>query len=205
MSKLKIKTKWSEVTVSEWVQIGQVESEIELNGLNIAKRIKVAAILSNKNEQEIGEMSGANWGKIVEATAFVEKPPRKKKITTIDINGTSYIFHPDPQQMTAGEQASIEQMLVDQKNGGDVATAGILSILIRPAVKVFNEEFNREDITIEKFDTANLDERKQLFLNNLTVDKIWHQWAFFFDLGQKLGRHTLASIPNNRKERRAKK
>lgn len=205
MSKLIIKTKWSEVNIKEWIQIGEVESNLELNGLNIAKRIKIAAILSNRTEQEISEMSGEMWGKIAGAVSFVEKAPRKNKKKEILINGTRYIFHPNPNHLTAGEMASVEQMLVDQQNGGETATAGILSILVRPAIEVENKEFNRTDINIEPFTIDNLEERKNLFLDHLTVDKIWHEWAFFFNIGKKLGRDLVRSTQKGQKVKRGKK
>ena len=210
MESIKIKDNWGEVTIREWVEIGKLGQMEELKDLNIATRIKVAAILSNKTEEEIGEMSGQMWADIYGAVEFVNTPPKKKRKQKgcphriIKLNKTEYIFHPNPQQMNAGEQASVEQMLVDSKNGGEPATAGILAILVRPLVRVRNEEFDREDFEIEKFDTKNFDERRELFLDHLTVDEVWHEWAFFFNLGKKLSAHSLKSghLPQSRQMRR---
>jgi len=209
MEKLTLKDNWSEINIAEWIEIGKVGEMPELQELNIATRIKVAAIVSNYSEAEIEELSGALWGRVYVAVDFVSKnPPKKRKKKSdqhriIILNETEYIFHPNPQDMNAGEQASIETLMVDHKNGGEVPTHKILAILIRPLIRVRNEEFDRDDFTIEKFDTANMDERAEMFLTELTVDEIWHEWAFFLNLGKRSIKHSLQSTPPNRKQKRA--
>lgn len=209
MDTLRIKSDWSEVNIGEWVEIGKIEENPELTGLNISKRVKVAAILSNKSEKEIGKMSGETWAKIMQATDFVTSAPKESKqdIIEIEVNGkvTEYMWHPELSKLTAGEQASIEQLLVDQRNNGTIATPGILAVLIRPVKRVRNEEFNRDEVTIEDFDVDNFNERVELFKKHLTVDKVWHQWAFFFDLGRKSMKTTPKSLAANQKKKGKKK
>lgn len=203
VDKLIVKKSWVEVTAREWMAIGEIGGDKELKDLTLAKRMKTIAVISNRTEEQILEYSGENLANILAATSFLDTAPKKRKVKWFTLSkakdATKYMFHPNPNQLNAGEMISIEQLMIDEKNTGRNTYADILSILIRPCSKVMNEEFKKEIWTIEKFDTTNLEERKELFLDKLTVDKFFNEMAFFLSIGEKSKQLSLSSIPHQKK------
>lgn len=200
--KITIRKGWREVTLREWMKIGEVERDPELAGRFLAKRIKIAAILSDMTEEELMVLPQPELMPVLKAVEFVEKhpPKRKKKVFTLEKGGTEYMFHPQPKELNGGEMISVEQLMIDEKNTGENKFADVIAIMVRPAIKVRNEEFNRDEYEIEPFDTKNLEERRDYFLDNLTADKVFHEVAFFFGIAQKYSKLSLLSTQEQQKK-----
>lgn len=198
MAKFKVKDKWSEVTLRDWIKIGEVEKSEELAGLNLAKRIDTIAILSGWPIPKIERLKGAELAKMLSATQFLDKEPRKRGKKPFKISkekdATLYMFHPEMNQLDLGEMASIEQLLIDEHNSKQSRFAELLTILVRPAIKRESKEFKQSFWEVEEFDVKGLDQRKELFLDHLTVDKFYHEMAFFLNLGLKSKELTHLSI-----------
>ena len=201
MKKITVRKSWSEVTLREHIEIGKVETNKDLKDRPIAKRMGMLHIISNQTEQEIDEIQGQNLAMILNATDFLNGMPPKRKVKVFKLNGIDYMFHPKPNELSAGEMVSVEQYMIDEKNTGENRYAEIISILIRPCNKVMNDEFKKEVWTIDKFDTKNLDERKDMFLDKLTADKYMNEMAFFLSLGEKSKKLFHSSIQNPAKRR----
>ena len=190
VDKLRVKKAWVEVSLPEWMEMGLIGADKKLIDLNFARRMKTIAIISNRTEEQIDEYGGENLANILAATSFLDKPPAKRRVKWFTLSkakdATKYIFHPKPNELSAGEIISIEQLMIDEKNNPELNTfADIITILFRPCTKVWNEEFKKDIWTIEKFDTKNLDDRKKLFLKRLTVDKFYNEMVFFSTIGEK--------------------
>ena len=199
INKITVKKSWAEVTLSEHIEIGQVEIDEDLKDRPIAKRMGMLPIISNLSAEQVDEIQGQNLAMILGATNYLNSMPPKRKRKVFKLNGIDYMFHPKANELSAGEMISVEQYMIDEKNTGVNRYAEMLAILIRPCSKVMNSEFKKEVWTIEKFDTKNLEERKEMFLEKLTADKYMNEMAFFLNIGQKSKELFHSSTPNQKK------
>lgn len=197
--KITVRKNWGEVTLSEHIEIGKVETDKDLKDRPIAKRMSMLPIISNLTEEEVDDIQGHNLAMILGATEYLNSMPPKRKRKVFKLNGVDYMFHPKPNELSAGEMVSIEQYMIDEKNTGINRYAEMLAILIRTCSKVMNKEFKKEVWTIDKFDTTNLEERKEMFLEKLTADKYMNEMAFFLNIGQKSKELFHSSIPHQKK------
>ena len=138
------------------------------------------ALLSNKTYNQILKIEAANLGPLIEATSFLDKaPPKVNKKKPFKLDGKEFIFHPNFKNMTAGEMISVEQLIMDAQHKGENSTPGILAVLIRPTKIIPDGDGTKT--TIEEFDAETFESRKNFFLEHLTVDRFYHELAFFLN------------------------
>ncbi len=187
--KLKLRTNWNEVTLEEYLQIGEIQGDEEIKLLSLQKRLRMIAVISNRSFEEICDYTSNNLKPIIEKAGFLDTdPPKHKKRPPFTINGIKYVWHPEFNNMKGGEMISIEQLLMDAHHNKKNATADILSILIRPVEMIPDpNKPGKEKVSIQKFDAETMADRKELFLKKLTAEKFIHELAFFFDEGKNKG------------------
>lgn len=168
--KLIIKTSWEEVTLGEFLKISKVEMNKNLKKSAVKKSLKLAAIISNKTEKEIGQMSQEMFLTILEKISFLYNTDLPKgNDKPFNIDGHSYIFHPNFDKLSAGEMVSIEQLITEASDSKRNFLPDILSVLIRPCTTKKRIFSKKPEYIIEPFDAENLEFRKNLFLKELLV------------------------------------
>lgn len=165
-----IKTSWDEVTLGEYLKISAVEVDNKLAELGTKKTIKFVAILSNKSEAEINDMSYEMFVTLCDKVSFLHlEEPKRSTGKPFKIKGKDYIFVRDFSKLTTGEMVSIEQAIKDSSKSKKAFLSEILAILIRPCTSVKDEETGKTENVIEKFTTKNLKYRERLFIKELKV------------------------------------
>jgi len=201
---LTFKNSWSEVTLREFINIGRIQGDEKYNDLRLLQRLKIIEILTDVDFDYIKKIPASNLGPIFEATSFIDKTPPKvniKKKKPFKIDGVEYMFNPDFKNMSAGEMISVEQLIMDANKKGENSTPGILAILIRPTEVVPDEKGGMKTV-IQEFDSASWAERKEMFLDKLTVEKFYHELAFFLDIDNGSAITTLLSSNEQKKSQK---
>lgn len=197
--KIEFKTSWSEVTLQQFINIGRIQGNEELNDLRLQQRIRIIAEISSATYEELCKIPSSQLGQIMELTSFVDRePPKVNRKKPFKIEGKEFIFHPDFKNLTTGEMISVEQLLMDSNQKGTNATAEILALLIRPT-KVIPSDDGGTKTVIEEFNAETWLERKEFFLKHLTTDKFYHELAFFLKKGSNNAISTLLSSSEPKK------
>jgi len=198
-SKMTFKNSWSEVTLREFINIGRIQGNEKYNDLRLQQRIRMIEVLTDQSYEDLCKIPSVNLGPILEATSFLDKePPKVNKPKPFKMNDVEYIFHPDFKNLNAGEMISVEQLIMDANNKGENSTPGLLAILIRPS-KVVPDDKGGMKTVISDFDSSTWAERKEFFLDNLRVDKFYHELAFFLNKENNSAISSLLSSESKKK------
>ena len=172
MENITVKTSWSDINLKEFMEISAIENDEALKSTVVAKKVKLIATISNVTYDEILEIDRESLGALIDATDFLHNDPEIATVPTFKIGDTEYMVMADMNQMTAGESISLEQVLIGNGDGAanNEVIADLLPILVRPVVREVDAEFpDKVTLRLEKFDTAKLASRRELFLDKLTV------------------------------------
>ncbi len=190
--KIIIKKGWGEVTLREYLEIGEIQANEELSELRFQQRLRMIAVISSYTYEDLLKINSSNLGPIIETASFLDRtPPKRDQKRIFKINGVDYIFRHDFRNMSAGEMVSVEQLIMDAKNKGINSTPGVMAILFRPT---------KEDGTITDFEAKSWEERKEFLMDNLTADKFHHELAFFLQNANFKGIDSLLSIQSPHKK-----
>jgi len=202
--KIRFKDSWSEVTLEEFINIGRIQGNEEFTDLRLQQRIRMIEVLTDLTYDELCNVPSNNLGPIIEATSFIDRdPPKVSKQKPFKIGEVEYIFHPDFRNLSTGEMISVEQLIMDGNNKGENVTPGLLAILIRPSKVVPDDKLGTKTV-IEDFDSSTWAERKEMFLKHLTVDKFFHELAFFLKKGESSAISSLLSSQSQKKSQTKK-
>jgi hypothetical protein len=175
--KIKVKNKWTEITLAELIEIGDIDQDESLEGLPINKRIHHIEVISNATVQELEKLNGEDLGRVMKAAEFLDTEPKKTRAKTFKIGGVEFMFHPKLHLLTAGEMISIETVLKRANDTKVNPFPDLLSILIRPVE--IKERGEKTEKYIADFKAEEMAERKELFLNKLMVPNYYHEINFF--------------------------
>lgn len=148
-----IKTSWEEVTLAEFIELGKIEANLELEGLFLSKRVKQMVVISNISEDELLNMSAEAFNELVDLSKFLDTEA-EGNFDEFEIDGVTYAYV-NPSKMTAGEVISIETIVKQGVDNKVNSLSKQLAIMIRPKG--------------EEFDVAKIEERSKLFEERLTV------------------------------------
>jgi len=164
-----IKTDWSEVNLSEFIEISKVEVDESLVSRPIAKMVKMCSILSNVDESDILNATSEVLNDLFTKVNFVIEQPEISLATSFEIDGVEYTYT-DYNSLTAGEMIGIEQLLIEGQSSGRNTLPEQLAILVRPAERVIDPVDNSKTIVrVKKFDSDEMNARAELFMDKLTV------------------------------------
>ncbi len=204
--KIVVKNHWKEVNLQTFIEIGMIQADTKFKDLKLQQRFRMIALLSNWSYAKILKLDSENIGPIIESTSFIDRePPKKRKKKPFKINGIDHIFHPNFKNLTAGEMISVEQLIMDAEHNGVNSTPGVLAVLIRPTKQVQDLENGGTKSVIEEFDAESWETRKTFLLQHLTVDKFYHELAFFLTIGENKNLDSLLSTESNPDKKKPKK
>lgn len=169
MKTINIKTKWSDVTVKEWVIISSILSseffEIE------EKLEKIALLLSDLTIEELINLKVNDYSKIINKVSFVMKEPEKTPILkSIKVAGRSFDVDTNLNEVVTG-QYYMAQNIMKQEDEVFDKIKKILGVYIRPKGKSWGE-----------FD---YEENVEFLYNNLTIDVGYSAGVFFYHIANK--------------------
>lgn len=155
-------TDWNEITLNVYVKLTELEESRAAFGIPELYLLKVLEVLCNVEEGELDELSLTMVNELVELISFVQQEPVWNNVRHIEINGVDYVFPDDLNNLTMGEYISIKTLQENNTTAGIIPY--ILAIILRPGSKIVDPETGKEKWIQEKFNTANLEWRKDLFM-----------------------------------------
>ena len=157
--KIEIKDSWEQINLRTFLEINALNEDVKFKDTVVARRVKLISLISNMSYDELLTTDSDSLQKLMEATKFLDVLPEEANEKEFDVNGVKHMIIKDFNKMTAGESISLEQVLLNKDELGDFIVSDILSILIRPS----------KNGVIDKFDETLLEDRKELFMEYLTV------------------------------------
>lgn len=159
---------WEEMTLALYVNIAKLEEKKSEYILGELYLLKVFEALCNTEEGELDDLTLDVVNDLSISLKFLQEQYTWENVRTIDIEGTVYVFPTDLNKLTMGEYISMKTF---QENLSSQAEAipYILAIILRPGVKVVDEETKEEKWVQDKFTAANIDYRRNLFLKQPVI------------------------------------
>lgn len=166
---MKTKNSWGEVTLKDFLALGEIEADEQYVGLPIQKRIKQIEVISDYSYDDILQMNSEVFGKLLEATNFLLTEQDRLETDSFKLDGKDYMIV-ENEDISAGEMISLEQLLLQASVNKTNTVSEQLAILIRPAKRVVDPADDTKTILVpEEFKTETLQARADYFLDNLTV------------------------------------
>lgn len=159
--KIEVPTCWGDVTVGEYQQV----ASLDVNESPKKRLANIVSILCNINAYEL-EAKPLN--EIQQALLFMNEDISKDRFSSITVDGVEYEWIKSINEITLGEEISIEQTIeVEQLNYAQSFDL-VMSVLLQPKG--------------EKFDAKKIKERRELF-SKFPIDKVYGMILFFLNGG----------------------
>jgi hypothetical protein len=156
-------TNWDEVTLNVYVKLAELEEKKETFGIPELYLLKVLECLCNVEEDgDLDELTLDLVNDLVSSIGYIQEEPSWTNTNHLVIEGQDYVFPNDLNRLTMGEYISIKTLQEGTTTAGIIPY--ILAIILRPGTKEVDAETGKEKWVQEKFSTANLEWRKELFM-----------------------------------------
>ena len=124
-------SKWSEVTLENWLRLIELETGSKTN-----EALETITALSDIPKQLVKELGIQDVAVIMSRIAELQQEQDSKLKRIIEVEGKEYGFHPDLDSITLGEYADIETFI---KNGIENNLPELMAVLYRPIVEKKND------------------------------------------------------------------
>lgn len=171
---IEIKSSWEQITLEEFLPLAVIEKDEDLKDKPLRRSLERILILTGKTEEEILDLPGDVFGHLINASKFLDTEPETlfKEGATFFIGEIEYGYR-KPGELSAGEYISLELGIAKAIKQNSSMLPDILSILIRPVVKLDDAELG-QIIEVEKFDAKKHQPRIDKFLKELRVPFFIH-------------------------------
>ena len=169
--KYKLISKWSDVTLSKWLKLIDLET-----GSKTKEAAETIAALSNIPKQLVKELGIQDVALLMTKLTELQNKQNSKFKRIIKIGNVEYGFHPRLSDITLGEYADLEQFI---KLGLEKHLPEIMAILYRPVVEKKNKIY-----TIDAYDgdiSIRAEEMKKM-----SAEQVQASLVFFWTLGKEL-------------------
>lgn len=164
--KITIPDNWSEVTLRQFIELNQIESENE-----IMRGVEIISILSDIDPEEIKKIEAEDLKKILDNLKWINELPSSQEKFTITVKEEDYHLIP-LQKLTLGQWIDLESWV---KNHTD-NLGNIMALLYRK--------------TDEKYNSSLMSSKAEMFLDELKVDDIYGTMLFFCLIVQEFIKNT---------------
>lgn len=186
---------WDDVTLEKWIEFFQFQESHEGREIDDIYMIELFELMSDCDCVLDMEMTQLN--ELVNSVTFLTETPKLSDSKSIIIDGKLY-GSVDFNKMTAGEYISIKTLMGSEKNV-ILGIPKLLSIIVRPAEEIVNEETGEKRLKIEKFSVENLEWRAEKFKSVKVVDVL--HWVNFFLTGKNQS-STITKPSTQKKEQK---
>lgn len=176
-------TDWSELTLRQYVSLVKIQEKENEYPIQTLYMLAIFEVLCGCKEGDLDDMDIETLGVMTKDMRFISTLPTFKNIQFLNINGIDYVFCQDLNTLTLSEIIAI-QMMQKQYGGTIDFIPHLLSVLLRPGHKCYDNELKKDVWVQDRFDAKNLEHRANLFLECKGVDLMGA--ANFFLSGKKL-------------------
>jgi len=189
-------THWDDVTLDVYVRMAELEEKKEAFGIPELYLLKVLESLCSAEDGELDELTLDTVNELVSLIGYIQEEPNWVNTNHLVIDGVDYVFPNDLNKLTMGEYISIKTLQENNTTAGIIPY--ILAIILRPGTKEVDTETGKEKWVQEKFSTANLEFRKELFMKQ-PVFNLMGPVTFFLNGKGISTTNTKDSIPEAQK------
>lgn len=162
-------TSWAEIKLANFQKV----NKLILTGNDIDDRLQIISSLSDIPVDKLMNIPYTTFNKIYGEMNFInDRYTDSKIIKEFELNGITYIYADKLSAMTTAEYIDLDSLLSDKNYIDNLHM--IMAILYRPKTKK----------GIEKYNSNNLDERAELFRNNMKCDAVLSAVSFSLALDQ---------------------
>lgn len=162
---MKLPKGWHEVTIKQYLGINDliIDQSIDM----IDKQVRVIAELTGRSIDEIEQLDLSEFKSMCSQTSFLYEKPSDRLTGSFIIDGVKYIFYPTKPIRKAKDFIDLSHLTKDKDHILDNIHK-IMAVFCKPETE---QDFN---------------ERAEIFLQKLTIDKAYPIAVFFWTVFQKL-------------------
>tara|TARA_R110002020_G_scaffold424388_2_gene633579 strand:- start:12491 stop:13096 length:606 start_codon:yes stop_codon:yes gene_type:complete len=183
-------TSWSDVTLDKWLKL----VDIDKNSTS-QEALQTIKELTNIPEDLIKELSISDVSVIMEHFTKLQSQVDTQLKNIIEIDGQEYGFHPKLNDITLGEYADIETMIV---HGLEKNLPDLMAILYRPVTEKKNGKY-----TIEAYDgeiAMRAEEMRKMSAQEVQNAMVFF-WTFAMDLLKIMPSFLMARVTKSLTEK----
>jgi hypothetical protein len=162
-------TAWNDMNLKKYVELAKLEEAKDSFAIPELYLMAMMEKLCGVNSGDLDDLTLDMVNELANEVGFLQTEPKWNNTRHIDIEGQDYVFPEDLNKLTMGEYISIKTLQEQQTSQADLIP-WLLAIILRPGKKVYNEEMKKEVWVQDKFNTANLEFRKELFMSQPVFD-----------------------------------
>jgi len=183
VKEFKLINKWEDVTLEKWIKL------VDYHKLSKSEEaLETIKALSNIPKKLIKELELQDVAVIMSSISKLQTKQDSSLKRIIEIEGKSYGFHPNLDEITLGEWSDLETML---NNGMESNLPEIMAILYR----TITDETSSGVYTIKAYD-GNITIRAEQ-MKKMSAEQVQSALVFFYILGNEL----LLTLPSFLTER----
>ena len=174
---------WSDVTLDKWLKLVDIDKDSSSK-----EALETLKQLTNIPEDLIKELSISDVSVIMEHFTKLQTEAETELKNIIEIDGKEYGFHPKLDDITLGEYAEIETMIV---NGLEKNLPELMAVLYRPITEKKNDKY-----TIESYDgeiAIRAEEMRKMSAQEVQSAMVFF-WTFAMDLLRVMPSFLLARV-----------
>jgi hypothetical protein len=174
---------YGEMKLKHLVKISGVKKTDDPNDLDPV--LDLISILSNTDKSELEEMTLTMLTELAGQLVFLNEELPKSTENPIVINGIDYVVKEDMNDLTMGEYSSIKILQEKFPDSHMDQMPWILATLVRPGTKTIKNETGKVKWKQDKFNSDDLEDRVNIFMENLPVKYISGVTGFFLNMNNK--------------------
>lgn len=147
--------------------------------------LDMIAILSGVEKEELEDMTLTMLNELASQLVFLNEEMPRSNENPIQINGIDYVMKEDMNELTMGEYSSIKILQDRFPDSQMQQMPWILAILVRPGTKTIKNETGKVKWKQEKFNSDDLEDRVNIFMEHLPVKFIGQVTSFFLTMNNK--------------------
>jgi hypothetical protein len=186
-------TAWSDMDLKRYVELAKIEEVKESFGMPELYLLRVIEALCDADNGDLDDLTIDMVNELSQEVGFLQEEPVWGNSRHLTIEGQDYVFPEDLNKLTMGEYISIKTLQEQQTSQADLIP-WLLAIILRPGKKEYNEEMKKEVWIQDKFNTANLEWRKELFMKQ-PVFNLMGPVTFFLNGNETFTNYIKASTP----------
>lgn len=190
-------TSWSELTLRQYINLVKTQQKEGSYPIKTLFMLSVFEILCNAQEGELNDLTIESLGELTQDMGFISKLPKLNKVDHFQIDGVDYAFAPDINTLKMDEVIAVQLLQKQYEDNPIDFIPKLLSVLLRPAKKVYFTGSSKYTWVLDKFDNKDLEYRTELLLDKCKGVDVVQAADFFLN-----GKQTLIKpSKNSRKEK----
>lgn len=196
----KLPSCWEDITLKDYKAIYDFEKNHTFKS-DVLYSVHLMAMLMGCDSDELMKFTSEQFEKLVDQIEWVKEDPKNTNIKEVVLNDITYVVTNDLNTITMGEKVSIDTIL--QNDPSDLC--GLMCVLLRPRVKIYNAEKGEEEYEQEEFNIKNYSYRRELFFENLKLVDVKGITDFFLSGEKQYSENMKDSLESNNPKKNPKK